>query len=78
MQTERKCHHGALRETFRGERLPSDELRHDVGEGEGEAAHALPGRSGSQEGGELVLKSLIVEVKEPVAPRGTSLRCVQP
>ena len=46
---------GVLSEIFRGERLPSGKLRHDVGEGEGEAAHILPGRSGSQEGVELTL-----------------------
>ena len=34
-------------EIFQGERLPSGKLCHDVGEGEGEAAHILPGQSGS-------------------------------
>ena len=54
-QTEQEHCRGIPGEVFRGERLPSGKLRHDVGEGEGEAAHILLGRSGSQEGVELVL-----------------------
>ena len=47
---------GASRVKYSGESgSPSGKLRHDVDEGEGEAAHILLGRSGSQEGVELVL-----------------------
>ena len=54
-QIERERCRGALDEVFRGERLSSGKLHHDVGEREGEVAQVLPGWSGSQEGAELVL-----------------------
>ena len=54
-QTERERCRGAPDEVFRGERLSSGKLRHDVGEREGEVAQVLLGRSGSQECAELVL-----------------------
>ena len=37
-QTEQECCRSAPDEVFQGERFPSDKLRHDVGEREGEAA----------------------------------------
>ena len=43
-KTGRERCQGAPDEVFRGERLSSDKLRHDVGEREGEVA--LSGRSG--------------------------------
>ena len=76
-QTKWECCRGVPGEIFRGERLPSSKLCHDVGEGQGEAAHILPGRSGSQEGIELALQPPIVEAKELVAPRDMGLRCAQ-
>ena len=54
-QTEWECYRGAPGEVFRGERFPSGELHRGVGEGESKAAQLLSGRSGSQEGTELVL-----------------------
>ena len=46
-QTEWEHYRGALDEVFRGERLSSGKLRHEVGEREGEVAQVLLGRSGS-------------------------------
>ena len=54
-QTERERCWGAPDEVFRGERLSSGKLRHDVGEREGEVAQVLSGQSGSQEVTELAL-----------------------
>ena len=54
-ETGRERYWGAPDEVFRGERLSFSNLCHDVGEREGEAAQVLLGRSGSQEGAELVL-----------------------
>ena len=76
-QVEREHRRGSSSELLRGKQLPSDELRHDIGKGDGDAVHVLLGRSGSQEGGELALKPPIVDVEELVAPRGAGLRCVQ-
>ena len=42
--TERERCRGVSGEIFWGERLPSSKLHHDVGKGEGEAAHILLGR----------------------------------
>ena len=53
-RTERERCRGALDEVFRGEQLSSGKMRHDIGKREGEVAQVLPGRSGSQEGVELV------------------------
>ena len=46
-QTKQERCRGIPGEIFWGEWLPSGKLHHDVGEGEGEAAHILPGRLGS-------------------------------
>ena len=54
-ETGRERCRGSSDEVFRGERLSFGKLRHDVGEGEGEAAQVLSGWSGSQEGAELAL-----------------------
>jgi len=62
---------------FRGERFPNGELHHGIGKGESKAAQHLSGWLGSQEGIELVLAPLIVEAKEPVAPRDMDLRHMQ-
>ena len=47
VQTEQEHYRGIPGDIFWGERLPSGKPRHDIGEGEGEAAHILPGWSGS-------------------------------
>ena len=54
-KTGRERCRGAPDKVFRGERLSSGKLGHDIDEREGEAAQVLPGRSGSQEGPELTL-----------------------
>ena len=46
-QIERERCRGAPDEVFRGERLSSGKLRHDIGEQEVEVAQVLLGRSGS-------------------------------
>ena len=46
-QTKWECCRGVPGEKFRGEQLLSGKLRHDVCEGEGEAAHILLGWSWS-------------------------------
>ena len=46
-QTERERCRGALDKVFRGERLSSGKLCHDVGKQEGEAAQVLLGWPGS-------------------------------
>ena len=45
-QIEQERYRNAPDEVFRGERLFSSKLRHDISEREGEAAQVLPGRSG--------------------------------
>ena len=54
-ETKREHCRGALDKVFRREWLSSGELRHDVGEREGEAVLVLPGWSGSQKGAQLAL-----------------------
>ena len=54
-QTEWERCQGASGEVFWGERFPSGELQHGIGEGESKAAELLSGQSGSQEGTELAL-----------------------
>ena len=73
-QTEREHCRGTPDEVFQGEQLSSGKLHHDVGEGEGEVAHILPGRSGSQEGVELALQPPVVEVEDLAALGGVGLR----
>jgi hypothetical protein len=43
VQAERVCRRGIPGENIWGDRLPANELRHDVGEREGESAQVLPG-----------------------------------
>jgi hypothetical protein len=50
---------------------------HEVGERENEVAQILLGWSGSQEGVELALQSLIIKVEVLVAPEGTDLQGMQ-
>ena len=69
---------GAPDEVFRGGRLSSSKLHHDVGEREGEAAQVLPGRLGSQEDAELMPQPPKVKVEELTTPAGTVLWCMQP
>ena len=55
VETGRGRCRGAPDEVLWGEWLYSGKLCHDIGEREGEVAQVLLGRSGSQEGTELVL-----------------------
>jgi hypothetical protein len=54
-QAKRVCRQGILGEDIWGDRLPTDELCHDVGEGEGEGAQVFPRWVRSQIGSELAL-----------------------
>jgi hypothetical protein len=77
-QTERKCYRGILGKATWGERFSPGKLRHDVGEQEREVAQILLGWLGSQEGIELALQPVVIEVEELVAFGGTGLQGVYP
>jgi hypothetical protein len=53
------------------------ELRHEVGEGEGESTQVFLGWVGSQVDGDLVLQLLKVKIERLVMPWSASLQSVQ-